>query len=372
MYKVLVFGMTENPGGVESFLLNYYKNINRDVIQFDFLCNSHEKCAYEDDLVALGATMYHVTARSKNIKKYQEELKALFQRHASEYQAIWVNVNSLANIDYLKLAKKDGIPKRIIHSHNSQNMDSKLRGFLHQWNKKRIDAYATDFWACSQSAADWFYREDLKPRVVQIHNAIDIEKMRFDLEKRAKIREELGLQESDICIGNVGRLHFQKNQKFALQIMERYLQKNPQAKLVLVGQGPDKEELENVCKDLQIQDSVVFAGIQSDIVGWLSAFDLFLFPSLFEGLSIAALEAEANGVPILASKDVITEELKVVNNFTFYSLDHTASEWADKMDEMIHSIGRQDFGQVKKEFVAKEYEIHTEAKKLEKLLMEAR
>lgn len=137
MKRILVFGMTENPGGVESFLMNYYRHIDRSRIQFDFLANSHESVAYEQEIISMGARVFHITARSENLKVYKKELKRLFVEHSAEWQAIWVNVCSLANIDYLKIAKQFGIKKRIIHSHNSQNMDSKLRGILHNINKEK-------------------------------------------------------------------------------------------------------------------------------------------------------------------------------------------------------------------------------------------
>ena len=130
MFNVLVFGMTENPGGVESFLMNYYRRIDRTRFHFDFLCNSYDPVAFEDEIHAMGGRTIHFTSRRRNPLRFRRELESFFVRHAHEYQAIWVNVNSLANIDYLKMAKKYGIPKRIIHSHNAQNMDSRLRGML--------------------------------------------------------------------------------------------------------------------------------------------------------------------------------------------------------------------------------------------------
>lgn len=136
--RILVFGMTENPGGVESFLVNYYRHIDRNKIQWDFLCNSHNPVAYEDELISLGGRCFHISARSADRQKYRQELDSVFKEHAKEWSAIWVNVCSLANIDYLKVAKEYGIEKRIIHSHNSQNMDNWLRGLLHKWNKRQI------------------------------------------------------------------------------------------------------------------------------------------------------------------------------------------------------------------------------------------
>ena len=136
MYKILVFGMTENPGGVESVIMNYYHYMDKNTFHFDFLCNSYNKIAFEEEIISNGSQTFHFPARSKNYKKYKKELKNFFENNASKYDAIWVNVCSLANIDYLKMAKKYGIKRRIIHSHNSQNMDSRLRGILHKYNKK--------------------------------------------------------------------------------------------------------------------------------------------------------------------------------------------------------------------------------------------
>ena len=369
MIRILVFGMTENPGGVESFLLNYFRNIDRNVIQFDFLCNSHNLVAYEDELLALGARTFHITARSKNRKEYKKELKAVFNEHASEWHAIWVNVSSLANIDYLIIAKQYGIKKRIIHSHNSQNMDSKLRGMLHKWNKTQVGKYATDFWACSEDAAKWFYNEDLLQKVVIIHNAIDVERVAFDEKKRRDVRTKVNVSDEEYVIGNVGRLHFQKNQSFILDIFYEFTQKRPCAKLVFVGQGEDEIPLKEKCKTLGLKDKVVFAGVQSNVDAWLSAFDLFLFPSVFEGLSIAALEAQANGVPFLASRGVVPEEVRMNDNFVFYSLDESPMKWAQKIEEM-QNYKRLDHEKIRQNFIEKGYEIHHEVNKLATLLSE--
>ena len=365
MYKVLVFGMTENPGGVESFLLNYYRRIDREKIQFDFLCNSYDPVAYEDELLALGGHTFHFPARSKSPKEYRSKLEDFFQKHSKEYQAIWVNVCSLANIDYLKMAKKYGIPKRIIHSHNSQNMDSKLRGILHKWNKKSVRNYATDFWACGEDAAKWFYTDDMMSEVVIIHNAIDVERMTFQEHQRQKYRQQLDCGDKFV-IGNVGRLHFQKNQSFLLDVFQKILVSDPDAQLVLVGQGEDKKMLKEKAETLHVADNVHFVGVQYDIPCWLSAFDLFLFPSVFEGLGIAGLEAEANGIPVLASAKVIPNEVKMNPNFIFYSLDESPEAWAQQALKM-KEMPRLSKKEVKENFVKNGYDISTEVKKLEML-----
>lgn len=371
MYNVLVFGVTENPGGVESVILNYYRCIDKTRFHFDFLCNFHEKAAYEDELIAAGGKVFHITARSDNYFRYQKEMKDFFQSVKGQYQAIWVNVCSLANIDYLIMAKKYGIPRRIIHSHNSQNMDSGLRGLLHARNRKKVSVYATDFWTCSTSAAEWFYEEKIFPEVVTIRNAISAERMAFDGQKRKEYRKKSGWDENFV-IGNIGRLHFQKNQRFILEVFKYVLNKIPDARLVLIGQGEDEAMLKEYAGQLAVSDKVYFVGIQSDIAGWLSAMDFFLFPSKFEGLPIAALEAQANGLVTLASRGVIPDEVKVNDNFIFYNLDLDPEEWSNKIIDLKKSMARIDTVQVKHNFEVKGYDIETETAKLEALFLKGR
>ena len=367
MHKILVFGMTENLGGVESFLMNYYRRIDREKLQFDFLCNSHNSIAYEDEILSMGGRTFHITARSVNALQYKKEMEDVFRRHAIEWSAIWVNVSSLANIDYLKIAKRYNIPKRIIHSHNSQNMDNRLRGLLHNWNKKQITRYATDYWACAENAAHWFYQDNLMPQVMLVHNAIDLERVRFDEKKRIDLRKKYGW-ENRYIIGNVGRLHFQKNQSFLIDIFRFFHQDNPEALLILVGQGEDEEKLRRQVAEYGLDEHVFFAGLQSDVQAWLSCFDFFLFPSRFEGLSVAALEAQANGLPVLASADVIPEETRMNENFYFYSLDNGAEAWSKKIEE-LRLAGRKDYRTVKEVFAGQGYDIETEARKLQQLLL---
>lgn len=369
MKRILVFGMTENPGGVESVIMNYYRNIDKSNIQFDFLCNSYEKIAYEDEILNMGGKTYHFTARSKNPLKYKIELNSFFKENAFRYDTIWVNVCSLANSDYLILAKQYGINRRIIHSHNSQNMDGKLRGLLHKHNKKRIEQIATDFWACSKEAAEWFYDISLMDKVVYIHNGIDIASMKYDEMSRNKLRKKMNLDNKYI-IGNIGRLHHQKNQNFIIDIFNEYIKLNSNSHLIFVGQGSDEEKLKDKVKRLHLEDNVSFVGVQSNINEWLSMMDLFLFPSKFEGLSLSALEAEANGLPVLASDKVIPKEMRINSNFKFFDLNKSCIEWADEIDKIRNTYARKDFEEIKESFICRGYEIKNEAMKLESYFME--
>ena len=367
MHKILVFGMTENPGGVESFLYNYISEIDPKDFQFDSLCNSYEKVAYEEKLIKRGCKMIHFTARSKNYRKYKQEIRKFFSDHGKEYECIWVNVSSLANIDYLKYAKKYGIPKRIIHSHNSKNMDSWLRGEVHHLNRLVIEKYATDFWACSEAASDWFYKDSLKSKVRIIHNAISTERMQYDPGKRQQLREKLGFQDAYI-MGNVGRLHFQKNQEFLLKIFAGTVNKIENARLVFVGQGEAEEKLKNLVAELGIEKYIYWAGVQKDICQWLSAFDLFVFPSLFEGAPIAALEAQANGLPMLMSEQAVPEACVLNGNCRRISLEAPEEKWTNELLYMVEHGKREEAAVIRKNFENGGYDIHTEVKKIEKLL----
>ncbi|MFY1801571.1 MULTISPECIES: glycosyltransferase family 1 protein [Lactobacillus] len=364
MYKVLVFGITTNIGGIESFIMSYYKRFDRRKIHFDFLCNTHDKVAYEDELQKLDSKIYKVAMRSENPFKYKKEMDSFFKQHADEYDCMWVNVNSLTNIDYLKLAKKYGIRRRIIHSHNSQNMDGRLRELLHFYNRKRITKFATDFWACSPLAAKWFYEDDLLPKVQIIKNAIDLDRVKFDQQKRKNIRKEYNL-ENNLVIGNVGRLHFQKNQKFSINLLRSLVNKNPNIKMVFVGDGPDKEDLKEKVNSLNLRNNVIFAGIQSDISGWLSTFDLFLFPSKFEGLPIAGLEAQGNGLPVVASKNAIPKEAALNNNVSILSLDNGYDKWSENILQ-YSKLNRIGFEEIKNNFEKAGYEINSAVPILEK------
>ena len=381
MINILVFGMTENPGGVESFLMNYYRRIDLSRFHFDFLCNSYEPIAFEDEILSMGGRTIHFTSRRKNPFKFYRELGAFFKEHAGEYDIVWVNVNSLANIDYLKMAKKYCIPRRIIHSHNAKNMDTWLRGLLHEANRKAVGKYATDFWACSKYAAKWFYagrrgRGRLRHKAVIIRNAIDVGKIQDGISRRNQIRDQLGWKNNYI-MSCIGRLHFQKNQKFAVDVLARLLPDMPDARLLLVGQGEDEQMLRAHVKEAGVEDAVFFAGVVEDVSEYLAASDLFLFPSVFEGLGIAGLESQASGLVTLASEGAIPKDIAVTDLLHFLPLEQGAAAWAEEIIKLRadcppRPVDRDDpvFSEIRKAFVQKGYDSAEAVRRLEKLLAE--
>ncbi len=362
MVKILVFGMNDNPGGVESFIMSYYRQLDRSRFQFDFLTNC-PVIAYEEEIGRLGGAVYKVCARSQNPRLYQQQLDTFFREHAKEYAAIWVNVCSLANIDYLKAAKKYGISRRIIHSHSSQNMDSRLRGVLHSLNKRRVARYATDFWACSREAGEFFY-----PAVVldmacyrEINNAIDPVAFQYDPTVREAMRQELGLQENFV-VGHVGRLHFEKNQSFLLDIFKELYTRRADARLLLIGQGQDEPMLREKTRQLGLEESVRFLGVRGDVPQLMQAMDVFAFPSVFEGLGIVLVEAQAAGLGCVTSTEV-PAVAKVTELLSYLPLAAPPSVWAQAVEEAARP--RTDR---REEIAAAGYDIHQQVRLLENLL----
>lgn len=369
MKKILVFGITENPGGIESVIMNYYRHIDRKKIQFDFLCNT-QKVSYEKEINALGGKIYRITARSQNTKKFKKDMENFFVKHANEYFAIWVNVCSLANIDYLKYAKKYGISKRIIHAHNSQNMDSFLRGILHRFNRILIGRYATDFWTCSDEASKWFYSKKIinSSKYVIIKNAINCDIYKFDKEIRDNYRKQFNIESDELVIGNVGRMHFQKNQEYIIKIFNDINKSIPKSKLFLVGDGPDKGKIEKLIKEYKQQNNIILLGVRDDVNCLMQMFDVFLFPSLFEGLPLAPIEAQAASLPVYLSKGRISSKV-IINKklIHFIDLDEGANRWANII---INTYKNYDRNLLDMDLIRKSgYDIITEAQKLERLLV---
>ncbi|MCW6666066.1 glycosyltransferase [Aerococcaceae bacterium NML190938] len=372
MYKVLVFGMSTVRGGVWRCLENYTKYIDNRRIQFDFLCNSYEEIPEEATFLARGIKIYKTPRRFPNYLRYKREVQNFFKQHAHEYDAIWVNISNLVNIDYLILSKKYGIPRIILHSHGSRSVTGKIKDMFHLLNKQRIDYYATDFWACSVDAAKWLFTEKGLSKAVIVNNAIDIESVCYNEVKRERYRNMLGMNDCQTLIGNIARLEYPKNQVFLIEIMHAFLHKYPQVELVLVGDGSDKDEIVRTAESLGIQDRIHIVGEQEDVQGWLSAIDVFVLPSLFEGLPLAALEAQANGLPLLYANDDIPESVNVVDGGYVIgeSLLSSLGQWCEQLEKLVKLPTRLSSEVIRSKFAIKGYDITVESQRLEKLFLQ--
>ena len=332
--KVLVFGMTDNPGGMESCIMNYYRHVDKNKIHFDFLCN-WESMVCEKEVKANGSKVYTIPQKSRNYKAYKRAMNTFFSEHADEYDVFWYNTCTLTNIDYLIYAKRYGIKKRIIHAHNSGNETSMIRGILHYVNKIRLGRYATDFWSCSMAAAVYFFikKQIHSQKYRLINNAISTYNYKYDILIRNEVRKNLGLEDKYV-IGHVGRFQFQKNHEFLIDIFYEYLKLDSRAVLMLVGQGEEEDAIRQKVINLGIEKSVLFMGVRTDVNRLLQAMDVFLLPSRFEGLPLVLIEAQTSGLRCLTTKNKVPYEVNVTGNVEFEELKENSIEWAHHIEYM--------------------------------------
>ena len=227
MVNVLVYGMTDNPGGMESCIMNYYRNIDSEKVHFDFLCNCYPM-VYREEVTLNGSEIFYIPKKGKNPIGYYKAIDKFFKENSKKYDYIWYNTCTLANIDYLVYAKKYGIKNRIIHAHNAGNEASKLKGFFHKINRKKVHKIANIYWSCSEIASDFFYLPHVKELKEHryITNAIDLNKYLFQLNVRNELRTALKIENSFV-VGHVGRFTPQKNHLFLLDIFNEILKRKP-------------------------------------------------------------------------------------------------------------------------------------------------
>lgn len=333
--RVLTVGMTSTAGGVENFLMSYCGRIDKNRVRFDFL-SRYEEAAYPDKRREIGRT-WVIPRRSEDPVKYYRAVRSFFEQHAREYDVIWDNECMFNDLTPLKLAAEYGIPVRIAHSHMPQNMDPSLagkgRGVLHRAQRRGLARYANVLWACSAESARWACPAMDLPFTVVPH-AIDADNYRFDPAVRAEVREHYGLTDC-LVVGHVGRLQYQKNQTFLLEAFQRLHAREPRARLVLIGEGPNLLDLEAKAVSLGVEKEVLFLGQRDDVPRLLQAFDLFAMPSRFEGLGMAAVEAQAAGLDCILS-DAFPKEAAITRNVTFLPPEDP-DVWAERMLDLLEA-----------------------------------
>lgn len=339
MKKILIGGMTDQVGGIETFLMNYCEKLAEQGFQFDFLCR-YPCCAFQQRIEQMGGHVYFLPQRSRAPLAYYRALDAFFRKHAADYAVYWENDCMMNNVEPLRYAAHYRIPTRIFHSHNSDNMDlslkGRLRGILHRRNRARIDRIATDFWACSPKAGAWAFPEALRvgERYRIIQNAVEVARFAFQPEVRAACRASMRLDECYV-VAHVGRFQAQKNHPFLIEAFAKLAQRQPQARLLLVGEGDGMAAAQAQAEALGVTNSVIFTGFRQDVPALLQAADLFVLPSLFEGLSLVAVEAQAAGLPCLLSFGS-PAETKIVEAVTFLPIDDP-ERWAAAMESAMHA-----------------------------------
>lgn len=316
-------------GGIQNLLLNLYRKIDKSQIQFDFLVSG--KGVFDDEVKSLGGRIYTIPYITDiGVNKYQKELEKFFKEH-KEYKIIHCHLNQLSGV-VLESAKKCEIPVRIAHAHTTKNTNNVIAKIYKRHLQKKINPNATHLFACSEEAAKWMFgKRALEAQI--INNGIDAERFIYSEEKNNVIREELGISEDTVVIGHIGRFSKVKNHEFLLRIFNEYNKINSNSVLLLTGTGELLENIKEQVKELGIDDKVKFLGNRNDADFLYSTFNCYVFPSLYEGISLTLIEAQCSGCNIIAS-DTVDKATDITDTIHFKSLQETPKKWAEEIGKM--------------------------------------
>ena len=366
MIRILQVVTTMDLGGAETLIMNIYRNIDREKVQFDFLCHNRIESKYAQEILDMGGKMYMVPGISHvGPIKYQKNLYNFFKSHP-EYKTVHSHVDILSGL-ILKQAKKANIPNRYSHAHCTYKSKNILKTIMFYIFKSFFTKNVTQPFACAKIAGDTLYRGKLKDNYIFIPNGVDTAQFEYSLSKRQTFRDEQGIDDK-IVIGHIGRFMSQKNHHFLVETFSEMLKVNRNLHLLMIGEGELKSQIEDLVKSLGIEENVTFLGARRDIPEFLSAIDLFLFPSLYEGLSVAMVEAQTSGVPILTSTSV-SNEAAITDRIKQISLDLSAREWGSVALNLIEeniNTNRQFYAECVKKAG---FDIKITAKELETLYL---
>ena len=325
--KVLYFVDRMLRGGIQSLVIDWVSRFDKTKIQVDFLLLDDGKdYELEQTLKNIGCNVYKLKGiwirKPVDFIKYIKAVDRFFAIH-NDYKVVHMHSSS-KNYMILKYTKKYAIPVRIAHSHSTGfQTQSSLQKAVGDIFKILLKKYATDYFACSEIAGKWLFGKNIvkSSKFKIIHNAVDYEKFKYNEEERNKIRDDLKIANNDIVIGHVGRFTNQKNHAFLIDVFYEMHKVNKHYKLLLIGTGILEENIKAKVEKLKLSEYVIFLGFKNDVYRYMNAMDIFAFPSLFEGLGLVLIEAQANGIPCIATKDAVPYEVKINNNFEFIELD---------------------------------------------------
>lgn len=339
-------------GGVEAVVMNYYRHIDKDKFQFDFIVTSDSTRVPLDEIEAFGGRVLYIPP-IKNPYSYMKSLYKIFKEN--KYSIVHSHVNTLS-VFSLACARFANVPMRISHAHSTTNKDEKLRNLAKNILKNFSKIFANEYFACGKYAGEFQFGKNSNFTI--INNAFELDKFKFSHEYRKNIRAGLGIKDSDFVIGHVGRFRTQKNHKFLIDIFQEILFIKPNSKLLLLGDGELLNDIVSYVKEKNIYDMVIFAGNVNDVYKYYSAMDVFVLPSLYEGLPVVGLEAQVASLPCVFS-DEITKEIQISTSSAFLSLSTQASIWAKEIVNIYNSKDKHNTLNIEK------YNISNEVKKLE-------
>lgn len=322
--KIAIFSQRWITGGKEAFIVNMLKNVDLIDNEVIIVTSYKETSFFDDQLKKLNISVISLIDKKQNVFKrnilLRKQLKVFLSNNY--FDKIIFNIDNGWDLNLVNIAKKKGVKSVIAHSHNSDVSHDKFRVIkllAHRLGKSLYSSSPTDYWACSNKAANFVFNSKIIDQVSIIKNGIDTNKFIFSSLKREEIRRELGVSVDEVLIGTVGRLSEQKNPSFILEIAKN-LRLNSQYKFIFVGEGELRTYLQHKALQYGIENNIIFYGNSKDVASMMSAMDIFLLPSKFEGLPITLIEAQTNGLPILVS-DKVTDEVMIADNVKFISLD---------------------------------------------------
>lgn len=346
-------------GGVDGIVMNYYRNINRDKVQFDFVMDGYSDTPVDEEIRGLGGRIYKVEPYTKNIIRNQHQIYRILKENT--YQIVHSHMNSLSVFNLMQ-AKRAGVPVRIAHSHSTSAKGEGLKTVVKDILRPYAKVFSTNYGACSELAGKWLFGKHIfdDGKVFIMTNAIDVSRFTYRPEIRNQVRAQLGL-DGKLVIGHVGRFVYQKNHDFLIDIFRELHNQNPDARLVLIGSGELESKIRQKVEDLGLGNSVLNLGIRKDVPELMQAMDAFLLPSHYEGLPVVGVEAQAAGLPCFFS-DVITREVKITDFVSFFSLTESPNKWAKKILCATNTFSRQ---QVDGEIRSAGFEIRTAARQMQ-------
>lgn len=359
MIRILQCVNDMHRAGLETMLMNYYRHIDRDNIQFDFLTHRPYKSDYDDEIISMGGRVFYAPRLyPQNYNKYFKYMAEFYDMHP-EYKIVHSHIDAMSYIPLLA-AKKSGVPIRIAHSHNT-SIDKDFKFILKMIFKKLLPIEANYFCACGEKAAHFLFKSD---NVTIIPNAIEIEKFIYSETIRNEKRRELNVEDK-LVIGHVGRLSYQKNHEFLLKIFKNILENNPNAMLLLIGEGEKEAKLKKMVLESGINENVIFAGKRTDVNEIYQAMDVFVMPSLFEGVPVTGIEAQVSGLPCIFS-DRVPKETLITKNGVFLSLNTSVDVWTERI---MNSVNK-DRKKISEKMFKSKYNIENSVKGLERYYME--
>ncbi len=332
MIRVLHIVHTMNCGGIETMLMNVYRNINRDKITFDFLVNGSKDNYYTEEIISLGGNVLSVTPKRKNfIKNIIETYKII---KSGNYDVVHIHQDSMIGFG-LWCAKKAKVKNIFTHAHTT-SADGWYRRLITKLNRKYIRKNADVKFACSSAAAKWIYGKNCNDYVL-FNNSIDASKYEYNKEKSVNRRKKLNIPKDCIVIGTCGRLAEVKNQKFLLQIFCELKKKKDNSKCILIGDGELRNELLDYAKKHNISKDLIITGMVNNPEDYYSLLDCFILPSFYEGLPLSGIEAQAAGIPTIFSNGV-SKEVDITGESLFLSIEESPEKW---MNEILNIIGKK-------------------------------